>query len=114
MLGVPRELVEHTLNVSPNARPTKQKLCHFAQEGKDVVNSSQGSTFGGYRSSISLEARLVQLDLGRSAGTRRAQGKSDKPTCSGCSKTTGSSIDIHIYNNSYGSYNPGGGKKGKR
>jgi hypothetical protein len=37
MLGVPRELVEHTLNVSPNARPIKQKLCHFAQEGKDVV-----------------------------------------------------------------------------
>jgi hypothetical protein len=29
MLGVPRELVEHTLNVDPKARPVKQPLRQF-------------------------------------------------------------------------------------
>jgi hypothetical protein len=36
MPEVLRELVEHTLNASPNARPIKQKLCHFAQDKKYV------------------------------------------------------------------------------
>jgi hypothetical protein len=32
MLGVPRELAEHTLEVSKTARPIKQKLREFAKD----------------------------------------------------------------------------------
>jgi hypothetical protein len=37
MLGVPRELIEHKLHVNPNANVVKQRLCHFAQDKKDVI-----------------------------------------------------------------------------
>jgi len=37
MPGVPRELTEHSLNVDPNAKPIKQKLCRFSQDKKDVI-----------------------------------------------------------------------------
>jgi hypothetical protein len=32
MPGVPRELIEHSLNVSATAKPIKQKLRRFAQD----------------------------------------------------------------------------------
>ena len=37
MPGVLRELIEHSLNVDPNAKPIKQKLCRFSQGKKDVI-----------------------------------------------------------------------------
>ena len=37
MPRVPRELIEHTLNVDPNSKPIKQKLRRFSQDKKDVI-----------------------------------------------------------------------------
>jgi hypothetical protein len=37
MPGVPRELIEHKLNLDPKAKPVKQRLCHFDQVKKDVI-----------------------------------------------------------------------------
>ena len=37
MPGVPRKLIEHALNVDPDAKPIKQKLCRFSQDKKDVI-----------------------------------------------------------------------------
>jgi hypothetical protein len=37
MPGVPRNLIEHELDVDPNAKTVKQHLCHFAQDKKDVI-----------------------------------------------------------------------------
>jgi hypothetical protein len=31
VVAVPRELIEHTLNIDPSAKPIKQKLRQFAQ-----------------------------------------------------------------------------------
>jgi hypothetical protein len=37
MPGVPRELVEHSLDVSKTAKPVKQKLRRFAKDRKEVI-----------------------------------------------------------------------------
>jgi hypothetical protein len=37
MPGVPRELEEHSLDVSKTAKPVKQKLCPFAKDHKEVI-----------------------------------------------------------------------------
>jgi hypothetical protein len=37
MLGVPRELAEHSLDVSNMAKPVKQKLHCFAKDRKEVI-----------------------------------------------------------------------------
>jgi hypothetical protein len=37
MLGVPRELAEHSLDVSKTAKPVKQKLRRFAKDRKEVI-----------------------------------------------------------------------------
>ena len=37
MPGVPRELIEHSLNVSPTTKPIKQKLRQFAQDKKEAI-----------------------------------------------------------------------------
>jgi hypothetical protein len=37
MSGVPRELVEHTLNVDPKARPVKQPLRRFFEPKRKVI-----------------------------------------------------------------------------
>jgi hypothetical protein len=37
MLGVPRELAEHALEVSKIARPIKQKLRRFAKDRKQAI-----------------------------------------------------------------------------
>ena len=37
MSGDPRELIEHSLNVDPAAKPIKQKLRRFSQDMKDVI-----------------------------------------------------------------------------
>jgi hypothetical protein len=37
MSGVPRELAEHSLDVSKTAKPVKQKLHHFAKDRKEVI-----------------------------------------------------------------------------
>jgi hypothetical protein len=37
MPSVPRELVEHSLDVSKTAKPVKQKLHHFAKDRKEVI-----------------------------------------------------------------------------
>jgi hypothetical protein len=37
MPGVPRELIEHSLDVSKIAKPIKQKLRWFAQDKKEVI-----------------------------------------------------------------------------
>ena len=39
MPGVPRELIEHSLNVSPTAKPIKQKLRLFAQDKKEAIRA---------------------------------------------------------------------------
>jgi hypothetical protein len=37
MPGVPRELVEHSLNVRPDAKPVKQTLRRFAEEKRKAI-----------------------------------------------------------------------------
>jgi hypothetical protein len=37
MPGVPRQLAEHSLDVSKTAKPVKQKLRRFAKDGKEVI-----------------------------------------------------------------------------
>jgi hypothetical protein len=37
MPGVPRELVEHSLNVRPDAKPVRQPLWHFAEEKRKAI-----------------------------------------------------------------------------
>ena len=37
MLGVPREKIEHSLNVSPTAKPIKQKLRRFTPDKKEAI-----------------------------------------------------------------------------
>ena len=37
MPGVPREKIEHSLNVSPTAKPIKQKLQRFAPNKKEAI-----------------------------------------------------------------------------
>ena len=37
MLGVPREKIEHSLNVSPTAKPIKQKLRRFMLDKKEAI-----------------------------------------------------------------------------
>jgi hypothetical protein len=37
MLGVPKELAEHSLNVRPDAKPVKQPLRRFAEEKRKAI-----------------------------------------------------------------------------
>jgi hypothetical protein len=37
MPGVPKELIEHSLNVYPQAVPKKQRLCHFAPDKREAI-----------------------------------------------------------------------------
>ena len=37
MLGVPWEKIKHSLNVSPTAKPIKQKLRRFAPDKKEAI-----------------------------------------------------------------------------
>ena len=37
MPGVPRELIEHSLNVLLTAKPIKQKLRRFTQDKKEAI-----------------------------------------------------------------------------
>jgi hypothetical protein len=37
MPGVPRELIEHSLNVDPEATPKRQHLCRFADDRRDAI-----------------------------------------------------------------------------
>src|SRR5213082_1215065 len=37
MPGVPREVIEHCLNVKEGAKPVKQRLCRFAQDCKEAI-----------------------------------------------------------------------------
>ena len=37
MPGVPREKIEHSLNVSPTAKPIKQKLRRFTPDKKETI-----------------------------------------------------------------------------
>jgi hypothetical protein len=39
MPGVPRELVEHTLNVDPKAKPVKQPLRRFDEPKRKAIAS---------------------------------------------------------------------------
>jgi hypothetical protein len=37
MPGVPWRLIEHSLNVSPTAKPIKQKLRRFSEDKKEAI-----------------------------------------------------------------------------
>jgi hypothetical protein len=37
MPGVPRELIEHSLNIDPKATPKRQHLRHFANDRRDAI-----------------------------------------------------------------------------
>ncbi len=37
MPGIPREVIEHSLNVKDDTKPMKQRLHHFAQDRKDAI-----------------------------------------------------------------------------
>ena len=37
MSGVPREKIEHSLNVSPTTKPIKQKLRRFTPDKKEAI-----------------------------------------------------------------------------
>ena len=36
-IDILREKIEHSLNVSPTAKPIKQKLCRFAPDKKEAI-----------------------------------------------------------------------------
>jgi hypothetical protein len=38
MKGVPREVVEHKLNIKPGLKPVKQRLCRFNDEKRKVID----------------------------------------------------------------------------
>jgi hypothetical protein len=37
MLGVPKNLIEHSLNVDPKATPKQQHLCRFIDDRRDAI-----------------------------------------------------------------------------
>jgi hypothetical protein len=37
MPGVPRRLIEHSLNVNPKTTPKRQHLCRFADDRRDAI-----------------------------------------------------------------------------
>ena len=37
MPGVPKELIEHALNVEPKATPKKQRLRHFSPDKREAI-----------------------------------------------------------------------------
>jgi hypothetical protein len=37
MPGVPKELIEHSLNIDPKAIPKKQRLRRFAQDKREAI-----------------------------------------------------------------------------
>jgi hypothetical protein len=37
MPGVPKELIEHSLNVDPKATPKRHHLCRFADNRRDAI-----------------------------------------------------------------------------
>jgi hypothetical protein len=37
MLGIPREVVEHSLDIRANFRPVRQDLCRFDEEKRRVI-----------------------------------------------------------------------------
>ena len=37
MLGIPREVAEHTLKINPGSKPVKQCLCHFDEEKRRAI-----------------------------------------------------------------------------
>jgi hypothetical protein len=37
MPGVPKELIEHSLNVYPQAVPKKQRLCRFSPDKREAI-----------------------------------------------------------------------------
>jgi hypothetical protein len=37
MPGVPRRLIEHSLNIDPKATPKRQHLCRFADDRRDAI-----------------------------------------------------------------------------
>src|SRR3954468_17198285 len=39
MLGIPRELAEHALNVNPNAKPVRQPLRHFSEPKRKAIST---------------------------------------------------------------------------
>jgi hypothetical protein len=43
MPGVPSVLIEHELHLDPKAKPIKQRLHHFAQDKKDVIERERDS-----------------------------------------------------------------------
>jgi hypothetical protein len=45
MLGVPRRLIEHSLNVDPKAAPKRQHLRHFADERWDDIKKELAKLF---------------------------------------------------------------------
>ena len=39
MPGIPRKLIEHSLNISKTARPVKQKLQRFSRDKKEAIRA---------------------------------------------------------------------------
>ena len=37
MLGIPREVAEHTLKILPGSKPVKQHLCRFDEEKHGAI-----------------------------------------------------------------------------
>ena len=37
MLGIPREVIEHTLKIHPGSKPVKQRLHHFNEVNRKAI-----------------------------------------------------------------------------
>jgi hypothetical protein len=53
MPGVPRELIEHCLNVDPKATPKRQHLRRFADDRRDAIKKELAKLLGESHSSTS-------------------------------------------------------------
>jgi hypothetical protein len=45
MVGVPKRLIEHSLNVDPKATPKRQHLCRFADDRRDAIKKELTKLF---------------------------------------------------------------------
>jgi hypothetical protein len=70
MPGVPRELIEHSLNVDPKATPKRQHLHHFADDRWDAIKKELAKLLAaGFITEVFHPEWLVNLVLVRKKNT---------------------------------------------
>jgi hypothetical protein len=82
MPGVPRNLIEHLLNVDPKATPKRQHLCRFADDRRDTIKKELAKLLvAGFIRDVSV-SHILSGSPTPSSSARRKQ------TSGGCASTT--------------------------